>query len=168
MKTCFKCSRTLPITEFYPHPMMGDGHLNKCKDCAKKDSTERRNAKLGKVREYDRMRAKRPENIERRRRYAIESRQDEVKQRAMRDSGRQWSKTNRHKKRAQLLVKRAIARGSLARKPCEHCGDKKNIQAHHEDYNFPLMVTWLCPRCHGKHHASKREYQRTQLLLTAG
>ena len=36
-KTCFKCGRTLPITEFYAHPRMGDGHLNKCKDCTKHD-----------------------------------------------------------------------------------------------------------------------------------
>ena len=37
-KTCFKCHRTLPLDMFYKHPRMRDGHLNKCKDCAKKDS----------------------------------------------------------------------------------------------------------------------------------
>lgn len=36
-KICFKCGRELHLSEFYKHPRMGDGHLNKCKDCTKHD-----------------------------------------------------------------------------------------------------------------------------------
>jgi hypothetical protein len=43
VKKCFKCLATKPIDDFYKHPAMSDGHLNKCKECAKTD------AKVGKV-----------------------------------------------------------------------------------------------------------------------
>jgi hypothetical protein len=42
-KVCFKCEIDKPLSEYYAHKQMGDGHLNKCKDCTKSDAKKRVN-----------------------------------------------------------------------------------------------------------------------------
>lgn len=46
MKICFKCGNEKELTSFYKHAQMGDGHLNKCKDCTKSDSKARQEEKM--------------------------------------------------------------------------------------------------------------------------
>ena len=56
--------------------------------------------------------------------------------------------------KARSVVSHAIANGSLVNpNECEDCGvTNRPIQAHHEDYNKPLEVTWLCKLCHVARH----------------
>jgi transposase-like protein len=57
------------------------------------------------------------------------------------------------------LLNSAIAKGILIKKNvCETCGDKprlsRRLLSHHDDYNKPLKVRWLCPSCHYTWHAT--------------
>ncbi len=59
-KVCFKCHVEKALTEFYVHPQMGDGRLNKCKECTRKDVRQNYEANGDYYRAYDRKRGYRP------------------------------------------------------------------------------------------------------------
>ena len=59
----------------------------------------------------------------------------------------QWPEEQR--KLAWKLVTEAIKSGELVRQPCRICGEPYSI-AHHENYEQPLVIDWLCGRHHGK------------------
>lgn len=163
MKVCFKCNRVLPLCEYYAHPQMGDGHLNKCKDCTRKDSENRRAIKekdpVWREAEYERHRLKQ----EKRR---IEGKAIPSGNEA--ECKEQWNTRNPQKKRAQVIVARAIKSGFLIKKPCRICGNPDS-EGHHEDYSKPLDVDWLCPKHHAERNREIRkvlralEYQKLQL-----
>ena len=62
---------------------------------------------------------------------------------------------------AQNKAEKAIFRGEIVRPSvCDECGGKNkpykdgrsSIQAHHDDYNKPLDIRWLCQPCHHAWH----------------
>lgn len=133
-KRCFKCNVEKPLSLFYKHKGMADGHLNKCKDCAKTDVRLHRRDNES-VREYDRKRYK--ENPDRKK--YTES------------VARKWAEKHPKRKKAQWTLNNAVRDRRIKKEPCVGCGAEK-VQAHHHDYNKPLSVTWLCARCHHIFH----------------
>lgn len=133
-KKCFKCSEVKDISEFYKHKMMADGHLNKCKSCTKSDVGRHRVENIDKVRAYDRARAKNPERAK-----------------SAAEISARWRKEDSRRTRCHNAVTRAVRKGSLIRLPCEKCSSEKSY-AHHESYDHPLVVVWLCQPCHKQRH----------------
>lgn len=133
-KICFKCHADLPLTEFYKHPMMADGHVNKCKNCNKKDVTDNRNKNIERIRAYDRDRSKNPERMK-----------------IAREISNAWRQSDSRIGHCHNQVARALRSGALVRLPCSVCGAEKSL-AHHESYNRPLDVTWLCQPHHKARH----------------
>jgi hypothetical protein len=143
MKKCFKCNEVKELSEFYPHKKMADGHLNKCKECTKKDSEENLKRKLQdphwQIKERERQR---------------------IKEARRRDLG--LTKKYARKQLPALVRKEkyseyenAIRDGRIKQEPCAVCG-KEKTQGHHEDYSKPLDIVWLCTRHHADRHIHLR------------
>lgn len=60
---------------------------------------------------------------------------------------REYELKNRDKIIAHRKVCKAKKEGLITSLPCQVCGNAKSF-AHHEDYNKPFDLLWLC----GKHH----------------
>lgn len=69
------------------------------------------------------------------------------------------------------LTEKAIERGVLVRPTaCSACcqsGEFKDgrtsIQAHHDDYNRPLSIRWLCQMCHHEWHKSNKPVAKKEV-----
>ena len=69
------------------------------------------------------------------------------------------------KRTAHRKVQYAVRTGVLVRQPCEECGTEPfwwngevRVYAHHDDYDRPLDVRWLCGYCHKKFHFANGDY----------
>lgn len=158
-KQCFKCGGMKSLDQFYPHNMMSDGHLNKCKECTKKDAKETRNAKLEYYKDYDRKRASLPHRIALRRKVAEKWKKDPELKKRNSLLKRCWIEKHREIRQAHIIVGNAIRVGKLKKERCQVCGSLK-VDAHHEDYRNPFEIQWLCREHHMEVHRRKREEAR--------
>jgi hypothetical protein len=155
LKACFKCGAAKPLSEFYRHPMMADGHLGKCKECAKHDVRQNREENAEYYRAYDRLR------------FYERGYRGSRSPEAVRRARGSWQSRNPHKRAAHMAVAAALRSGALKRpKHCSECHTPCTPHGHHDDYDKPLEVRWLCKACHGAWHR-KYDEAETRAIVEA-
>lgn len=79
-----------------------------------------------------------------------------VRNEKTRKIGLKWQSDNKHKVNAEVKLRYHVKMGHIV-KPlvCEKCGVAERLCGHHEDYNKPLSVQWLCWTCHKREHTKK-------------
>jgi hypothetical protein len=68
-----------------------------------------------------------------------------------------WDAAHPKERWAQNALRSALKKGLIQRGPCAVCGSSENVDRHHPDYDRPMVVIWLCRRCHQRHHARLRK-----------
>lgn len=155
---CTKCGEDKELTEFPKSKRTKSGVTNPCKECGRRYSKRRYEtdpaAKIAKVTEYNqsatgREKAKiwRDENRERFKGY--EANRDKSSRGVSR---RDYNARHPQKYAARNITSNAIRAGKLIKQPCLICRSETSIQAHHDDYSKPLVVTWLCNDHHKAWH----------------
>jgi hypothetical protein len=56
--------------------------------------------------------------------------------------------------RAREIAHRALVSGKIKKQPCEICGSVRT-QMHHDDYDKPLGIRWVCIKHHREIHRNK-------------
>lgn len=69
----------------------------------------------------------------------------------------------RKKANARSYANSEKQRGKLIQEDCVECGSPDS-QMHHEDYDKPLQVTWLCRECHLNLHEAEDEIKEQKRL----
>lgn len=159
-KVCFKCGETKPLSMFYKHPRMADGHINKCKECNKKDVRENYATNIDYYTEYEVLRRDTENRIKSRKSRMLRVQERYKVDKQFREtivaSKEKWADSNKHKREAHHAVSNSVRDGRLFKpNTCEHCSKTGcTIYGHHWSYlqeNW-LNVMWLCSGCHGKEH----------------
>lgn len=149
-KTCAKCNRLVPLTNFSKQKTTRDGAMARCKDCEGEESRAYR------LRNREKLSAK-----------GRERRTDPVYAENRARKRKQWLEQNQAHVHAYGRSQQAKARDAVryavqcedfppaSTQVCEHCQEAQARHYHHHkgySQEFKLDVVALCTECHGKAH----------------
>ena len=144
MRQCKKCNEMKELAEFPKYSAKGvHGFRHTCKICWNKKwsplvlaHSNRYYQENSDYREKAKMRARKRHS----------KNKDEH-----RENGEKYAKKHRHECNVRMKTRRAIAAGKIEKQDCEVC-KSSDVHAHHDDYDKPYDVQWLCPYHHGERH----------------
>jgi formylmethanofuran dehydrogenase subunit E len=158
-KACKKCGEVKPLTKFCRVKVNRDGRSGTCNSCRNRQ-LRALNTNSPEYRARRKAQRRKPETREKARRWR-EANRDKIEEAWMRYADRNGEKLLAHQK-----VRSAVRSGQMIKPDrCETCGEevpRARLHGHHDDYDRPLDVRWLCPSCHGAHHAEERQAALTK------
>jgi hypothetical protein len=166
---CSKCKQDKPVDDFHKNRSRPSGYAHECKACKNKYISEWKSDNAAHVKDYaKRYRAQNADPIKECKKRWQKNNESHVKeyqeayQQSERGKKAQKAAKIRHRMKhadhcyARDAVNHAIKRGEITEGPCEICGSKEKIHAHHDDYSKPLKVRWLCAKHHNEFHKQER------------
>ena len=149
MRVCKKCNKEKPLNQFVRNKNCKFDREYTCKACAK--IRHREWFVLNKDRERERKKKWRHNNRDtvkaRRKKYYRENNEK------CKNINKSYRNNNKEKICAHRKLNNALTRGDVARPAyCGRCYKECVPEGHHEDYNKPLKVEWLCRTCHVQTH----------------
>jgi hypothetical protein len=147
MKICFRCKAEKNLDDFHNQSSSKDGKQRMCKPCRKEWFALHRPKNLEKFRAYSKE--------FRERTGVIGKRQAASK---MKEYRRRLTTEETHKMNVRSYTAKLVKSGKLKRMPCERCGSQ-SAEAHHESYQNPMEVMWLCKLHHAARHREIRNVQ---------
>jgi ribosomal protein S27AE len=178
VKKCTSCRREFPLSGFHLRKEAPDGRRAKCKACQNKLRNKWRNSEKGQaaVSRYNKSekgiatvaRLEASEQRKKSKKEYAELNKEKAREANRKHSrnnreklnkkAKEWAINNQKKVRAYNKVEWAKFKGRLVGPNlCEKCNTPSRLSAHHDDYDHPLIVRWLCPKCHKRWHMENGE-----------
>lgn len=172
--TCIVCGKTSTVSDFprYRDRKGNWAYLNTCKDC--KSLYKKQHYESHKEDYLKRSKSQRERDPDGYKEYLHKYYRDNRE--LLLEKNKQYNKSHSEQRKeylkryrsiedtkikikARSMLNHAVQNGLIERPDsCECCGKKCVPEAHHDNYNKPYEVIWLCKNCHENEHHLNEEY----------